>query len=249
MISTSQPVRVLLQDQPVLGEILFDFGVRFHLHQDDTLTQLMERYRIEEDVFMARVELASESRLLDMSYLAQLPTHLLLAYLDYNHRQFIKHRLPYFAELIQAAGTSHPDYKVVIEDLKMAFPLFREDFIRHVYKEEDELFAFVRQMLVFLEDPRRYGSMLKRLSTSSLHRMALHHAEDDDDMAGIRSLTKEYFLDPEAPLTLVLLYDGLQKFEKELAHHAQVENELLFPKALELEYKVNGFIHRHSVLN
>jgi regulator of cell morphogenesis and NO signaling len=137
----------------------------------------------------------------------------------------------------------------VVEDLKIAFPLFREDFIRHVYKEEDELFAFIRQMLVFLEDPRRYGAMLKSLKASSLHRMALHHAEDDDDMSGIRILTRDYAICVEAPLTLKLLYFALCRFESELAHHARVENELLFPKALELEYRVNRFIHRKSELN
>jgi regulator of cell morphogenesis and NO signaling len=54
-------------------------------------------------------------------------------------------------------------------------------------------------------------------------------------MEGIRRLTKDYFLEENAPLTMKVLYHELQNFEKELSIHAKIEDELLFPKAVELE--------------
>ena len=54
-------------------------------------------------------------------------------------------------------------------------------------------------------------------------------------MEGIRKLTSDYTLEENAPLTMKVLYHELQNFEKELVIHAQIEDELLFPKAIELE--------------
>jgi regulator of cell morphogenesis and NO signaling len=54
-------------------------------------------------------------------------------------------------------------------------------------------------------------------------------------MEGIRKLTNNYALAADAPLTMKVLYHELQTFEKELSIHAKIEDELLFPKAVELE--------------
>jgi regulator of cell morphogenesis and NO signaling len=65
--------------------------------------------------------------------------------------------------------------------------------------------------------------------------LAEHHEIHDDEMEGIRKLTNNYALAADAPLTMKVLYHELQTFEKELSIHAKIEDELLFPKAVELE--------------
>ncbi|HLZ17517.1 MAG TPA: hypothetical protein VKQ08_10780, partial [Cyclobacteriaceae bacterium] len=60
----------------------------------------------------------------------------------------------------------------------------------------------------------------------------------DDEMAGIRKMTKDYFLTPDAPLHVKVIYSELVQFEKNLQEHARIENEILFPKAMLLETEV-----------
>jgi regulator of cell morphogenesis and NO signaling len=72
----------------------------------------------------------------------------------------------------------------------------------------------------------------------SLQRCALEHEAHDDEMEGIRRITKDYHLAPDAPLHVKVLYAELIDFEKNLQAHARIENEILFPKAMELENKV-----------
>ena len=70
---------------------------------------------------------------------------------------------------------------------------------------------------------------------NSLQKCAIEHEAHDDEMEGIRKLTRDYQLEENAPLTMKVLYHELQNFEKELSIHAKIEDELLFPKAVELE--------------
>ena len=64
------------------------------------------------------------------------------------------------------------------------------------------------------------------------------HEVHDDEMEGIRRITKDYYLGPQTPLHIKVMYNELKAFEKSLITHARIENEILFPKAMALENKV-----------
>ena len=66
----------------------------------------------------------------------------------------------------------------------------------------------------------------------------MEHDVHDDEMIGIRNITKEYTLHSNPPLHVKVLYNELKDFEKSLITHARIENEILFPKAMALESKV-----------
>ncbi len=235
---------------PQAGSLLYDYGVSFHQHLDNSVGEVLESHHLDPVLLSARLDLMSESYFLDLGYLKKLPLELLLAYLNHNHHLFVKKRLPYFADLVAHTPVDTcSEIRHIVEDLKLVFPLFREDFIRHIFHEEDHLFDYIRQMLLFLENPRAYGKMIQGLQQNSVQAMALHHAEEDDDMVGIRVLTKGYLTTEHTPLTLKVLYGELRSFEQELKHHAEVENALLFPQALKIEYKVNQLIHKRALMN
>jgi regulator of cell morphogenesis and NO signaling len=73
------------------------------------------------------------------------------------------------------------------------------------------------------------------LEKDPIHLLAEVHEIHEDEMNGIRRLTADYSLPDDAPLTMKVLYHELQNFESELVIHSQIEDELLFPKAVELE--------------
>jgi regulator of cell morphogenesis and NO signaling len=87
-------------------------------------------------------------------------------------------------------------------------------------------------------DEYRLNDALHILEKSPITLLSEAHDAHDDEMEGIRKLTKEYFLPEDAPISMKVLYNELQVFEKELRVHAQIEDQLLFPKAIELEKEV-----------
>jgi regulator of cell morphogenesis and NO signaling len=76
------------------------------------------------------------------------------------------------------------------------------------------------------------------MEKNSLRNFAMEHEVHDDEMEGIRKITKDYHLTVNAPLHVKVIYTELKAFEKSLQIHARIENEILFPKALSLENKV-----------
>jgi len=177
------------------------------------------------------------------------PIDLIIEYLKHTHFLFIKHKLPYIGKLVESFKANHTEYDLVERDLKTLFPLFLEDFIHHIYEEEDTLFKYI----CILERAQRghfNPSVLYQLMEKhSLQKCALEHEAHDEEMQGIRKITRNYYLSPDAPLHVKVIYNELIQFEKSLKVHAQVENEILFPKALALESEVKKKFFEKAKLN
>jgi len=77
----------------------------------------------------------------------------------------------------------------------------------------------------------------------------MEHDVHDDEMEGIRKITKDYELTHDAPLHVKVLYSELKSFEKSLITHARIENEILFPKAMALEHTVRQSFFEKSKHN
>src|SRR5215216_3475164 len=126
----------LVDQNYVHAYVLFYFGIKFYEYSECTLEEVCKQraLRVEQVV----KELESPSHLQDADLpLVSYPIDLIIEYLKHSHFLFIKHKLPYIAKLVESFKANHPDYNAVERDLKIVFPLFVEDFIEHIYQEED----------------------------------------------------------------------------------------------------------------
>jgi regulator of cell morphogenesis and NO signaling len=124
-----------------------------------------------------------------------------------------------------------------------------EDFIHHIHEEESRLFNRIDLLQSIEAGEFSTRDALTILEQDPIHYLADHHEIHDDEMEGIRKLTNNYELTADAPLTIKVLYHELQNFEKELSIHAKIEDELLFPKAVELEKEASRTIQKQIQTN
>jgi regulator of cell morphogenesis and NO signaling len=68
--------------------------------------------------------------------------------------------------------------------------------------------------------------------------MIAEHEDAGQFMAKIRALASGYEPPADACPTFRGLYHGLAEFERDLHQHVHLENNILFPRALELERRV-----------
>jgi regulator of cell morphogenesis and NO signaling len=174
-----------------------------------------------------------------------LPVDLVIEYLKHTHHIFIKDKLPYIKRLIEKLT---PAPAPLVKDLQIVFPLFVEDFIHHIYEEEDTLFTYILQ-LYKAGKKRNPSKVYFAMKKHSIQKYATDHDTHDDEMQGIRNITNSYYLDPQLGLHLKVIFAELKSFEQELQLHARIENEILFPKALLLEKEIQKRLVQIAVLN
>jgi regulator of cell morphogenesis and NO signaling len=228
--------------------VLFYFGIRFYEYSELTLDEVCKEKGLRTAQVVRELESPTHLREADLP-LVSYPTDLIIEYLKHSHFLFVKHKLPYIARLVDSFKANHDDYHSVERDLKMVFPLFVEDFIQHIYQEEDTLFSFIQALERASKGKYLPSKLYYMLEKNSVQKFAMEHDVHDDEMEGIRKITNNYTLQPQAPLHVKVLYNELKAFEQSLITHARIENEILFPKAMALENKVRKTFLERSKLN
>lgn len=232
----------LVDQDNVRAYVLYYFGIRFYDYSEKTLAEVCRERGLNLDQVIRELESPRESFSEAELPLLSYPIDLIIEYLKHAHFLFVKHRLPYISRLVESFTADHPIYQPIAKDLKIVFPLFLEDFVHHIYEEEDTLFKYVKLLDNATRGVYNPAKLYYLLEASSLQKFAVDHQVHDDEMAGIRRITRDYEITHDAPLHVKVIFSELLTFEKALQTHARIENEILFPKAMALESRVKKML-------
>jgi regulator of cell morphogenesis and NO signaling len=238
----------LVDQNYVHAYVLFYFGIRFYEYSELTLDQVCQAKGLKTDQVVRELETPSHVVEADLPLITY-PVDLIIEYLKHSHFIFIKHKLPYIAKLVESFKAKHNDYLIIERDLKLVFPLFVEDFIEHIYEEEDTLFNYIQVLERASKGDFSPSKLYYLMEKNSVRKFAMDHEAHDDEMEGIRKITKDYFVNVHTPLHIRVMYHELKDFEKSLITHARIENEILFPKAMNIENKVRASFFEKSKSN
>ncbi len=224
----------LVSENYVFAAVLHYFGISFYQYPSDSLEKVCLKHKVNPRQLIAELESWALQKEPSLEELYLNPIELLVAYLKKKHYYFVRQELPFLSNLISGISPES-GYELLLGDLRILFPLFVEDFIHHIHEEESRLFNRIDLLQSIEAGEFSTQDALTILEKDPIQYLAEHHEIHDDEMEGIRKLTHNYALAEDAPLTMKVIYHELQNFEKELSIHARIEDELLFPKAVELE--------------
>ncbi|MDQ3392742.1 MAG: hemerythrin domain-containing protein [Bacteroidota bacterium] len=245
----NKKIEELVDENYVYASVLYYFGIKFYDYSERTLEDVCAEKGLNIKSVISSLEAVSSSPSETKLSLIAFPVDLVIEYLKHSHYIFIKQKLPYVAKLIENLPTKTKDHFLIVQDLKLVFPLFVEDFIHHIYEEEDSLFSYILLLNKTLDGIKNPAKIYYALEEHSLQAFATEHEQNDDEMKGLRSITHNYSLQPENDLHLKVIFAELKSFEENLISHARIENEILFPKALELEKEIKKMLAKKIKLN
>jgi regulator of cell morphogenesis and NO signaling len=230
-------INQIVDENYVHASVLFFFGISFYNYSDKTLEQACIEKGLDVNVVVKKLESISDVKPKENFTLDKYPVDLIIEYLKHTHHIFVKQKLPYLSKLISGLDNSKIDKST--KDLKFIFPFFVEDFIKHIYEEEDTLFTYILTLYNSLTKKYNVSALYFAMEKHSIREYALQHSNDEDEMQGIKKLTNNYTLEDPSDIHLKVIYEELKSFGEELNQHARIENELLFPRALSLENEVS----------
>ena len=232
-----QTIEKIVEENFLYARALQYLGVDFFLCPDKQLKEVCKEMNLSQSKVIRAFHLFDQSPRFSFKALADYPLELVIEYLKYTHHHFIKERLPFISNLISKLPGHH--------DLKLIFPTFTEDFIHHIYEEEDLLFSYVQHMLRQHKLRHKHILTFNRLEEFSLEDHYTEHCKEDELM-GLRQLTEDW--NPSDIHGKVIVKE-IQAFDREMWYHAEIENQIFFPRAIELEKKVSEQILHLALLN
>jgi len=159
----------------------------------------------------------------------------LIQYIVQNHHAYVRREAPRVEALLTKVVAKHASAHPEVARIEELFLAISQELSTHLLKEEQILFPYIERMEEAIDAgqgvPAAFFGTVKRPIASMI-------AEHDDAgalLAQIRSLSNEYRVPADACPTSVALYRGLEEFERDLHHHIHLENNILFPRAVEME--------------
>lgn len=159
----------------------------------------------------------------------------LIDYIVNNHHRYVEKMLPviymHSQKVAEMHGVNHPETSSIAE----LFVSIKDELEVHMQKEERMLFPYIKQVLeleiIGEEVPfPPFGSV-----ENPIRVMEQEHETAGKLMAEINSFSSGYSPPEDACTTYKVLYRELKEFESDLHTHIHLENNILFPKAIELE--------------
>ena len=160
-------------------------------------------------------------------------------YIVNTHHSYVNKTLPdlvsYAAKVASVHGHEHPElYKInaLVIDIE-------EELSAHMIKEERVLFPYIKELVQAKQQTRVPQASHFGTVQNPIKMMEMEHELVGKNFEEIRSLSADYTLPADACASYSLLYKMLDEFENDLHLHIHLENNILFPKALDIEKSMN----------
>ncbi|MFN8237520.1 MAG: hemerythrin domain-containing protein, partial [Chitinophagales bacterium] len=108
----------------------------------------------------------------------------------------------------------------------------------HMKKEELMLFPFIRKMAKAQTTKEKVSTPMFGTVQNPIAMMHQDHDTEGERFRKIAALTQNYTPPADACNTYRVTFALLKEFEEDLHLHIHLENNILFPKAIELEKSI-----------
>lgn len=237
--TTTQTVREIATENPATVRVFEKYGIEYCCGGRVPLANACAAKGLNVDEVIASLEaaaapLASGEKDWAKESLASLAGHIV----D-THHAYVSREVPRLNELAGTVVSRHGDTREELPVIQSKLAELGEELIAHQGKEEVVLFPYIGKLERFAAGsgtmPRNcFGSV-----THPIEMMTRDHDLAGNLMAEIRMLSQDYTPPDGACPTFRAFYEGLREFEQDLRQHIHLENNILFPRAIELEASVS----------
>lgn len=159
----------------------------------------------------------------------------LVDYIVNNHHHYVKQMIPVISAHTNKVASVHGENHPETIEIAKKFSVVYKELKQHMMKEEEILFPFIKQLVKFKKQKSAAEAPYFGSVRNPIRMMELEHQAAGDEFFGIRELTNNYTPPDDACNTYSVCYQELKDFEQDLHKHIHLENNILFPKSIELE--------------
>ena len=237
-ITFSSTLRLILRIRPLAIAILErESAYKCWDHLDESLSGFCSHFDLDADSVLNRIANLPQAEA-GTDWAAK-PLYYLIDHLTQNHADFREREMPAIAEMLEAARLpAYPD-GYVVKLLVQEFQHFRGEFLKHMDEEETFLFPKIMRNEACYRY-RELGPEVYKGSVNLYLKLEIHKPEVEFKhmITSIREKLRNHLLHRPAAALAERTLAALESFEKRLLAHADLETDVLFPRAGRLEQEL-----------
>lgn len=215
-----------------LASVFQSYGIDYCCNGNRTIREVCNERNIESDLLIENLnKISSENGTKKTDY-DSWPLDLLADYIEKTHHRYVESKIqaikPLLQKIVSVHGQQHPE----LAEVEKLFSESADELTVHMKKEELVLFPFIRKMVQHPNEKvaASFGSV-----SNPIAMMNQEHNLEGERFRRISSLTDSYTPPADACNTYRVTFALLKEFEEDLHLHIHLENNILFPKSMEME--------------
>ncbi|QNI35836.1 iron-sulfur cluster repair di-iron protein [Edaphobacter albus] len=231
VITLDTPVREIAVEVPSAIPVLKRFDIDYCCGGAHSLAEACSQHNVEAAPVLEELERHRQRQGSSGPQWKKFPLQDLIDHIVHHHHEFARDQLDLLQELATKVerrhGNSHPE----IFNIGIALGAVRAELIHHFSCEEDVLFPYIKQLET---EERSVSSPVFSNLEYPISRMMQDHDHTGEEFCQLRKTTNNYQPPTDACTTFRALYKTMEDLESDLHQHIHLENNILFPRALEL---------------
>jgi regulator of cell morphogenesis and NO signaling len=220
-------------------EVFKKHGVDFCCGGKKSLSKVCKEKGINQAELEKELHLAETSGKLPSQDFGSWELGFLADYIVQTHHKYVIRAMPLIFEYTQKVSKVHGHQHPEAVEAAALFVQVIDELNRHMMKEENVLFPYIKQL-----SESKISGKASQPSFGTV-KNPVRMMEHEHDVVGklmekIRKITVNYSVPADACNSFRYAYAKLQEFEEDLHQHIHLENNILFPKAIQLEQELLG---------
>ena len=241
MSTATQSIREIVTSKPSAAKIFHRFDIDLCMQADLSLEAACRELQLSVDQVLEKLADAEVEKPgglafdpLDVS-LGRLIQHIVRV-----HHHCVRQELPALAEMTSKVAAKRSDLHPELVKVAELVEELRSEMYAHIEKEEQVLFPFISQMdqESIVSYPPAHACF--RSVAHPIFMMEQEHESADHIMRELIRLTNRFEAPSWACATHIALFSGLSEFEADFRQHVRLENDFLFPRAIQLEAEIKA---------
>ena len=232
-VETSKTVRELVLANPAAARTLEQFGIDYCCGGNKSLVEACANARVPIEQVVTALEVPRpipDARDWGNAPLAQLTQHIVEKHHAFT-REELKRLTSLLAKVVTAHATNHPE----LARVQFLFRGLDQELTMHMMKEEEFLFPYIEEMEAAVNAKRSLPSCMFGTVQNPVRMMMMEHDSAGDALREMRAITNSYTVPAEACMSYQELYRALPAFEADMHEHIHLENNILFPRSIQME--------------
>jgi len=217
---------------PASARVFEDLQIDYCCGGGNTLTQACTERGLEvEELVSQLADSIAKAPDAPLRYWSEASASELCHHIEQTHHAYLRRELPRLTQLVAKVASAHSENHPELRELQSVFAALRTELEPHMAKEEQILFPAIRLLEQSASSPRfPFGTVANPIGM-----MKHEHDNAGAALKRIRELTNGFEAPIDACASWQVMLTELRQLEADMHQHVHKENNILFPKAQQLE--------------
>jgi regulator of cell morphogenesis and NO signaling len=235
MPTLTETVREIALNQPSSIRVFEQFGIDYCCGGKKPLALACTEQDIEIGSLLAALQAAADKPDAGGQHWGGASLESLIGHIISTHHEYVKRELPRLDSLAQKVVARHGSTHAEVAEIQAALATLDSELTQHLAKEETILFPYIAQLERALSNGESRPHGCFGTVANPIAMMTQEHDGAGALLAEIKKLSGDFTPPHDACTTFHAYYSGLKEFEQDLHQHIHLENNILFPRAIEME--------------